>query len=184
MQSFRDSYDFSSVGDSRIRAEHVWQIYFDSEFNGAVDETLGFKSREVLTRREDDDELYCETRIVPARNTPALLRKLGIGEFSYVEIARLDKKSSRMDLGVRLKILDGRLSIDPSYEIESLADGTVRRTLLGTVEVRVAMVGSKIEKMIVDDIVNSHQTASQLAHRWLTTPAEERHLLVRGARAS
>ena len=143
-----------------------WQVFFDRAFNEHLYAKIGVKERTVSVQREDDRTITRHMRVIPVRDLPAFMAKLIPGDFGYDEEVVLEKATGIMQVKARPTFgtrneLKGTIHLDPTGE------GEISRIFEGIVKVEVPLVGGKIERIVLEDVVRSNTVTTAVTRSWL-----------------
>jgi hypothetical protein len=153
---FRFEHEF------RGTVEAYWRAFFDDALTRDQYERLGVRELEVVERREDDEALARTLRVVPARELPAVLRRLTGASLGYTETTVLDRRAGVATTTVVPDTLADRITIGGRHVVTSPSPGAIVRTFEGSVEVRVAVIGGRIERAIVEDMRRSYAASAAM----------------------
>jgi Protein of unknown function (DUF2505) len=145
----------------------VFAAYFDDELNVEHDRQSGILRRELLETADGPDRLETLARIFPERQLPVFVRPFVSGPLHYVERLVWDKAADRIESDIRPSLLARRARIHLVYAARQTAPGVVRRIYEGDVSVEIALIGHRIEKMIVDDIARTLVDVEACTQEWL-----------------
>lgn len=164
---------FSITHDFRGRSiELFWRGYFDEDHQANLDSSSDMKERTVLAFEETEDTIYRELRMVPKRQLPAFIRKF-TNELGYTEKSTLVKADNRMTIEIVPTVFTNRSTITGIYTIEQVDPETIRRTYEGEIEIKVALIGKKIEKTVIEDMRRSFAAGAACTQQWLDEHADE-----------
>ena len=161
MAKIRISHDFRCSSIALF-----WRGYFDETHQANLDSTSDMKEREVLEFTETDETIYREVRMVPKRQLPGFIRKF-TNELGYTEKSKLVKADNRMTIDIIPTVFTNRSRITGIYTIEQVDAETIRRTYDGEIEIKVALVGKKIEKTVIEDMQRSFAAGAACTQKWL-----------------
>lgn len=147
--------------------EAYWRCYLDPVHVGRLDAELGLKSRELLESTETDGGLYRRFHIVPGRELPGWLQKITRAGLAYEERSTFRRADNCIDVEVIPEMFTERTTIRGLYSLELVGEGRVVRRFAGAVEVRVAVVGKRVERAIVEDMARSYEVAIPLTQACL-----------------
>ena len=139
--------------------EELLEAYFDDDLQAEQDRVLGVTTREVLTRTLESR--VC--RVTPRRQLPALVRPFVAGTLSYVETVTRAQDSLAIDIRPSV----GRTVIAATYRLDSIGPGAIRRRYVGNVSVDIALVGSRIERGLIEELGRSLELAAACTQAWL-----------------
>jgi hypothetical protein len=144
-----------------------WDSYFDPAHRARLDAATGIASREVLERVDSGDTLLVVQRIVPVREIPAFVRKLTGAGLDYVERQLFHRADDRIDIDIQPSMFPSRTHMKLVYALRQVGAGRLLRTCDGEIEIRVPLVGGRIERGIRTDLEHSYEAAVPLTQEWL-----------------
>jgi hypothetical protein len=167
MASFSISHDFRGRS-----IELFWRGYFDEDHQANLDSSSDMKERTLLEFKDTEETIYRELRMVPKRQLPAFIRKF-TNELGYVSKSTLVKADNRMTIEIVPTVFTKRSKITGIYTIEQVDPDTIRRTYVGDIEIKVALIGKKIEKAVIEDMQRSFAAGAECTQKWLDDHADE-----------
>jgi hypothetical protein len=126
--------------------------------------------RDIIARTDDTTRYRCESWVFPRRKLPALIRPLVRGGLEVHEIVTWEKSSDALEIEMQPAVLGGRSRIRTNCRVVADPAGA-RRIYQGTVTVEVALIGGRVEKMVVAELVTSMDAAHRTTMRWLAERA-------------
>ncbi|MEZ4320146.1 MAG: DUF2505 domain-containing protein [Myxococcota bacterium] len=118
--------------------------------------------RELLEQKREGAVLVRSWRITPSRELPTVIQKLiGAKSLAYVQTSRVDRSRNRVDWRIDVEQARGRADILGVLEVVPTPTGC-RRTMTGTVEIRVPLVGRKVEEAIAKDVTRTYERSHRL----------------------
>lgn len=124
------------------------------------DKVGNVERRDFISRVSDDAHYRCECMVYPARKIPAYVRPLLGGGLECHEVVSWDKATDRLEIDVHPAVLGGRSRVRATVTV--VADGTSTvRTYSGQVTVEVRLIGSRIEKAIVEEMTRTMNAAAE-----------------------
>lgn len=152
-----------------VSADRYWEVFFSEEYNQALWPHLRIE-HEVLKfeRKGEGDDLVIdrEQRLTPKREVPALLQKLIKGSITYVEKNHFVAKDNAMKTVTTPSFMADKIDNHGTYRLVELGPDKVKRVWEGVCECRVALVGGKVEKFLVEEIRESYRKATDFTRRW------------------
>ena len=145
----------------------VFTAYFDEALNVEHDVRAGISRRELLEETDTPERLETLARVFPERQLPVFIRPFVSGPLHFVERLVWDKASDRIVSDIRPSLLAKRARIHLVYAAQQAGPGVVRRIYEGEVTVEIAVIGHRIEKMIVDDIAKTLVDVETCTQEWL-----------------
>ncbi|MCA9524065.1 MAG: DUF2505 family protein [Myxococcales bacterium] len=150
------------------RATFVFEMFFNDQFNRELHEMLDFKSREILKREEDDEQIRLRIEYMPRRELPTLAKKiLKGGELGYVEDLIYHKSGWYCDTFIKPMTLADR--IDCVGVMRFLEDGPSHclRTYEMNVTVNLPLAGGLIAKQMAKDIEESYKKTARFVGEYI-----------------
>ena len=143
-------------------------IYFDEDFNRHLYEELAFTERTVLEQVDQGDTILRRVRLVPLRDIPGVFKKALRGaSLAFEEETRYYKSQQRADIVVIPTIKPDKVKVKGTFWLESGGADRCKRLFEVDVNVNVFAVGPMAEKLILADIVNSHDKAAEVTNRYI-----------------
>ncbi len=157
----------------------VFAAYFDPDQQVEQDRCVDIAEREILELDDRGDELRRVCRVVPRRRLPALIKPFVAGSLHYLETVSWRRSADEIAIEIRPSMLRGRVRISATYRLEAIGPDAVRRRYAGSVSVDVALLATRIEGGIVDELSHSLPRAATCTQLWL----DRRYPLSLAARA-
>ncbi len=148
-------------------AAAFWHCYFDKEHEARLDEALGLQSRELLEETDDGTTHVRRYRVAPKRQIPGWLRAVTRAGLEYEEESIFYKADDRIEISIRPSLLPGRTRVEATYSVALVAPGRVVRRFEGEVEVRMPVIGARLERAVVRDMEASYEVAVPLTQACL-----------------
>lgn len=161
----------------RIEAEHFvpaeprayWDLMEDPEFLAATDANSGVL-RETLRDEPgagQDGRRLLHVRWTSARELPGVVKKvLGANHLSYELVQHMDDVGLRLTWELIPPISRDRVDGGGEFWIEPALGGCVRK-VTGSIDVRIPIVGGRIEKLLAAEISKGHAANAKTATDWL-----------------
>lgn len=162
MTPFRFEHEFRA--DS---AAQFWRGYFDEQHIAHLDAELGLRARELKERREDESTLHRVSRVMPERELPGWLRKVTGAGLDYEEHLTFYKHENRCELLILPSLFPSRTRIEGTYDVQEVGPGRLLRRFFGTIDIRVPVLGGRVERSVLADMESSYQRAVPLTQDWL-----------------
>jgi len=162
MTPFRIEHEFRCAAPAQF-----WASYFDPDHRVRLDAATGIASRTVVEREDSDDTLLVVARIVPQREVPGFIRRLTGAGLDYVERQLFHKRDDRIDIDIQPAMFPSRTHIRFVYEERMIGPGRRLRSSSGEIDIRVPVVGGRVERSIRDDLQHSYQVAVPLTQEHL-----------------
>jgi len=158
---------FRLCREFRAEPNEFWRAIFDPGCMGETYDRVGVQSWEILDMLEDDATIRRTIRAVPARDVPGFLRAITGASLAYEETTTYFKGQNRADLRVTTASLSNRIDITATYTVTAVGAGRLERVLEGEIDVRVPVVGPRIERAVLDDNAESYEVGAQVTQNWL-----------------
>ena len=158
MQQINVVHDFPGMSP-----DQWFEIYLDDGFNEELERRLDVKTRKVLESTRDGDIVTRRVRMEP--NVPGMLKKFVKDGMSVEETSKVYLDRHFVEWGTDVAIARDRFKSSGTLEVTAQGDGC-RRVLRGTVEVKIPLMGGKIEKKILETIHQSYEIATALMKEW------------------
>lgn len=152
-----------------VSAEHYWKTFFDEEFNRALWPALDIVWEPISLDRRGEGESLEITRVqklAPRREVPALIKSFVKGGFSYTEKNEFKARENKMRTVTTPSFMAEKITTNGIYRLEPLGPQRVKRIWEGTMEVDIALIGGKVEKMLVEEIRESYRKATDFTRKW------------------
>ncbi|MBK6921982.1 MAG: DUF2505 domain-containing protein [Deltaproteobacteria bacterium] len=152
-----------------VSAAHYWSVFFSDEFNRELWPALDITCEPLsLERTGEGDalEIRREQRLTPRREVPAIIQKFVKGGFSYVEKNHFKARENLMRTVTVPSFMAEKIQTHGTYRLEPLGESRVKRVWEGTLECSIALIGGKIEKLLVDEVRESYRKATDFTRAW------------------
>lgn len=154
-----------------VKPLELLRAFAHPDHQAAQDLAGDVERREIIERVDTDERYRCESWVFPRRKLPALIRPIVRGGLEVHEVVTWDKRGRELEIAMQPKVLGGRTRIATRCLIDEDPEGA-RRYYRGTVTVEVALIGGRVEKMIVEEMGRSMDAAHRTTMRWLGDRAE------------
>jgi hypothetical protein len=157
---------FSIVHEFDCDVATYWQIFWDDVFN--QEQYVRMDCERTVTRLEDEgDRRIRDQQVRPRRELPAIVRKImPSGSLGYVEHGIWHKPAGPLEVEIKVPSLD-RFSMRASYAVTDLGGGRCRREFGGECNVRVPLLGSTVERIIIDNMRETYDIAARVHREWV-----------------
>ncbi|MFU8803870.1 MAG: DUF2505 domain-containing protein [Bradymonadaceae bacterium] len=145
----------------------LWDIFFGhDEFERRLEEATDVR-REVLRHEMQDGVEYSLIRCSSKRNLPAPMAKaLGMKTFVFDQENWLDRDKNTLRWKVILPVMTERVRAEGTTVVTPSESGCVR-TIDGEIEVRIPLVGGKMEQKVAQSVQDSYARAAEIARELL-----------------
>jgi hypothetical protein len=145
----------------------VFAAFFDDHHQLEQDRKLAISKRELLELDDRGDELFRKVRVTPTRQLPALVKPFVSGPLHYIETQTWRRHADEIAFEITPSMLSGRVRVTGTYALVSVGPAAIRRRYAGTVSVDVALLATRIERGIVQELVKSLPIAARCTQDWL-----------------
>ncbi|MCB9675347.1 MAG: DUF2505 domain-containing protein [Alphaproteobacteria bacterium] len=146
--------------------DRFFDILESDELERAIVEHSTSK-RELIEDRHEGDVRVRRWRITPSRELPGVIQKLiGAKSLAYEQVSRVDRANRRVDWRIEVAQAAGRADIGGVLHVVETPTGC-RRTMIGHVEIRVPIVGGRVEKVLAEDVRKTYERSHRLISRLL-----------------
>jgi hypothetical protein len=161
----------------RLDAEHFvptdpqtwWNLMEDPEFLASTDANSGI-IRETLRNEPGagrDGRRLLHVRWTSQRELPGVVQKVLKAErLSYELIQHMDDERHHMIWEIVPPVSKDRFEGHGEFWLEAREGGTVRK-VTGLIEIKIPIVGGRIEKMLAAEISKGHEANARTAMAWL-----------------
>jgi hypothetical protein len=152
-----------------VSAGRYWEVFFSDDYNAALWPTLNVQHELLeLDRQGEGADLVIRrrSRLTPQREVPGFLQRLIKGAISYTEENHFVARENKMDTKTISSFMADKIDNHGVYRLEELGPDKVKRVWEGVCECRVALVGGRVEKFLVDEIRESYRKATEFTRKW------------------
>ena len=150
-----------------------WELMEDPEFLAATDANSGVL-RETLRNEPGagrDGRRLLHVRWSSQRELPGVVKRvLGADHLSYELVQHMDDENLRLDWEIVPPVSKDRFEGSGTFWIEAAPGGCVRH-VRGAIDIRIPIVGGRIEKMLAAEISKGHAANAKTAQDWLKRKA-------------
>lgn len=158
----------------QFRISHRFPVSPRAYWDGTRDPDLDQRMAEageidvqVLERQREGTRLVERLRVSPRQELPGLAQKaLGTSRFSYVQVVESDDADMRTTWQVLPDVLADKVSCRGTSRVVEAAGGC-ERVIDGEIKVAVPLVGSSIEKVVLEQLQRSYDRAADVIRRHL-----------------
>ena len=151
-------------------AETLWSITEDPEFEERLGEASA-STRETVELTVTDSERYARKRITVDRDLPPAMQKVIGGEkIAYDQETWRALPGNKLRWSISPNVLRGRFVGEGTTRVRDIG-GRCERIISGDLQVKVPIVGRKMEKRLVDDVSASYERAAAIVREMLAERA-------------
>jgi hypothetical protein len=169
-RAYRCGMKYTITDEFATTPQRYWEVFFDEEYNRGLFAALKV-GREVLELRREGEgealEVWRKLRLTPQREVPAALQRFIKGAIAYVEDNHFRARTNAMSVVTTPSLLAESIITRGTYRLEVAGPRAVRRIWDGEVTVKIPLVGSKAEKILIDEVTASYKTTTDFTRRWL-----------------
>lgn len=144
----------------------AWEILFGDAYEDAVARHSRIE-REIRLDHEKNGKRTRQIHVRPAQTLPkAAARLLGTDRLSYVLEEHHRPAEQKMDFTVTVDALPDKVSVRGAWALTPTGAGCERRVTID-IDVRVPIVGKKIEQQVAEDLRRSYDDAAVFAQNWI-----------------
>jgi hypothetical protein len=162
--------EYSIAHEFATEPATFWRLFLDEGFNRDLYARTA-SQRALLELVEERDTVRFRQRVVPRRRFPPLVRRALGGDLAYVEHSTLYRSHDTVETVIEPSLLSGRITMIGRMTLRRLGASGVRRTLTGSVRVALPVVGSAIERSILEQLESASAVAAEVTRRWLQDEA-------------
>jgi hypothetical protein len=147
--------------DFAFPPEKVFEAFLSDAFEDRLSEKTGL-GRHIEERSEDGDVTTERVKCSSKNELPMVVAKaMGTKHLTYHQINRVDRAKRVIEWRVELPVMRDKVTIKGRTTCVPHGSGA-RRTVDGQVDVKVRLIGSRIEKTIVSEFSKSYEQASEI----------------------
>ncbi len=159
----------------RIEAQHVfdcdtatyWTLFWDPDYDAILRSKANYE-REFLDDHTEGSVRTWRARVTPERELPSMVKKLlGADKLIYEQHNRLDMDAGVLEWRVVPAVLSDKIDCHGVMKVLPAGPRRCRREVDGKIEVKVFGVGGRIEKVIVDNVLASYDSAAEAIREYL-----------------
>ncbi|MDP2307494.1 MAG: DUF2505 domain-containing protein [Pseudomonadota bacterium] len=149
-----------------VSPREYWEGTRGSDFDEKI-ASAGEIDVVVVQRRRDGSRTYDELRMSPRKELPALAqRALGTSRFSYVQVVEGDDDTMTTSWKVLSDVIPDKVRCAGTSRVIP-APGGCERIIEGEIKVSIPLLGSAIEKVVLEQLERSYERASEVIRRHL-----------------
>lgn len=162
---------------STLHHEHVFpcdattllELLMDDDFDLELCKHLDI-TYDILEKSErENGEIFYRYHMKPARELPGFIRKLSGATNSFVEKRTWNRAFGGNHWEIEPGFAAGRVSVSGTFRIHPVDAHSCRRVVEGQFEVKVPLVGRKIEGFLIKQSEDSFTRGAAFIEQWLAT---------------
>ncbi|PRQ10172.1 DUF2505 domain-containing protein [Enhygromyxa salina] len=162
--------EYEIVDEFATTPDKYWDMFFSDAYNAALWKALDIE-REVIefkrTGEGPDETIHRVQRLTPKRDVPSALRKLVKDAISYEERNEWRRGDNRMEVVTIPNFFADKFTTRGTYELVAIGDDKLKRIWKASCECRVALVGGKVEKFVVEEVQRSYRATTIFTRKWI-----------------
>lgn len=149
-------------------AEHFWSLFLTNEdFQAGLYKRLKLEVVSATNVTQPDGRLVRTMVMAPDRNLPGFVASLVKGASKVTEINTYDPVAQTVHVQVELPVVGKRTVFRGVYRSKPLPDDRFERTFEGFCEVKIPLMGKKLEGFFMEEMAGSVETIWSFAEDWL-----------------
>ncbi len=146
--------------------EQFWAMYWNPVFDQQMQREAAI-TRQILEERREGASVVRRVRLTPDRELPGpVATLLGTKKLIYEQENRWDEEKGVLHWRVIPTVLPGKLDASGTMTVRPAGTGC-EQAIDGNIEVRVMLIGGRIEQAVVDEVAKSYDRAAASCRRWL-----------------
>lgn len=160
--------------------DDFWNMFLDERFTERhYLEGVGFSEYRIVRQRETPANVARTVEAMPRVQLPEAMAKLFGAGLRYREEGLFDKAERTFEYRTIPSALADRISNEGSIRLESLPGARIRRVIDTTVDVRIALLGSRMETLAEKTLREGWEASAQFIEAWLAERAAPAKALAR-----
>ncbi len=147
--------------------ERVWGVFFDPTYEAALSASSEL-DREVLETGVREGRRFRRSKLTSRKEIPPAMAAFTGPRLSYELLEVYDDPHTRLSWKVIPGAAADKVKAEGTWALVP-APGGCERVVKGEVQVRVPLVGGKIEEKIKEQLQASYDKAAVFARQWMAT---------------
>ncbi len=154
--------------------EELWEIFESREFDVRLEEETAVR-REVLEESTDDNGVVNKKlRCISLKEMPGVMKKaIGSDHLEFEQTNELDLKESILKWEVVTPFLTDRVEAGGTTRVDEAEGGGCTRNIQGEINIKLPLVGKKMEKKLSENLSESYEKAAGIARAMIAERQEE-----------
>lgn len=153
--------------------EDVEDAFVDPDLFSHLHEEADLGRPELLDRVDEGDLVRLRVRYAfTGELGPPLSSLVEPARITWVEESTLDRRTHRTEFHIVADHYPDRLRCSGTVELRPEGDGGSVRVAEGKLEVKIPLVGGKVERAVVDSLVEQAATQAVVVSAWLVSRRE------------
>lgn len=153
-----------------VDVDRFWDLFFADDFNAGLWPALDL-DRDVLEFQREgsgpSERVRRVQKVTTRGDVPAVIRKFVDGAVGYTAHNDFCRADSCMNVKTIPAALSDRVAQHGTFSVEPLGEGRCRRRYEGTIDVRIPILGKKVEQQIARAVHASYDKAAEFTRSWL-----------------
>ncbi len=151
----------------------VEDAFVDPDLFAHLQEVADLGRPELLDRVDEGDTVHLRVRYAfTGELGPSLSSLVEPARITWVEESTLDRRAHRTEFHIVADHYKDRLKCAGSVQLSAAADGGTVRVGQGNLEVKIPFVGHKVERAVVDSLIDQAVTQARVVGAWLVSRRE------------
>ncbi|MFT7519024.1 MAG: hypothetical protein ACI9MC_001160 [Kiritimatiellia bacterium] len=145
-----------------------WQMFWDEDYDQLLMDAAQV-TRSMLWDRTQGDRRLWRMRFVPNQDLPSMVAKaVGTKKLVYEQDNNLDAAAGIMEWEVFPAVVPDKVTSKGIMKVHATSRG-VERVVDGRIDVRIPLIGGRIERAIHKSVMTSYERAYDVSLQWLDT---------------
>jgi hypothetical protein len=146
----------------------IFNAYFDPDHLTTQDKLAELGDRVIVEDEDTNNVRKTSWRVTSLKQLPLIARPfVDGGKLVYLEQMTWRRDANETDLVVTPQILNGRVTLNATYQLTQVGENQIKRRYKGSVNVNIRLLSGKIEKGIVSELEKAMPMMADCTQRWL-----------------
>lgn len=151
-------------------ADQVAEAFVDPDLFAKLHDVADLGRPELLDRVDDGDSVRLRVRYAfTGVLGPPLSSLVDPARITWVEVSVHDRRTLRTEFHIEADHYPDRLKCAGTVVLAPAADGGTLRVAEGKLDVKIPIVGGKVERAVVDGLVGQAATQARAVAEWLVS---------------
>ena len=150
-----------------ISAQRLVELLLDKEFEDGLWDAVGFTNVEILELKQEEGRRFRKAKVTPSTDLPGFLKKVVGGATGYYEVTDWDIKARVNRWNTYLSERMPGVNISGTFIVHEAGEGKCRRVAEGEVNVRLPLIGKKIEEFLINETKKSYVKINAYTEKWI-----------------
>lgn len=159
---------FQFIHEFATSSNVFWEVFFSPAYNEDLYRRLPIQSRRVLeqTTSLDGNVIHRIQELSPKLSLPSWAQSI-VKDLSYREYNEYIKSQSVMEVRIESQTLQERFECMGTYVVKPLAENRCRREYTGELNIRIPLLGKKLESHLMKQLNESENIVVQVTEAWI-----------------